>query len=107
MRVLKTQGRAWIYDLSRDASLGDIKNYAREEQLPSLPVNLVFNFGRWPRAWKEVDFAQVFHPAGVPEWQLPQVQLGELLRILKTFFSQRGLKNLSFSSIISYSFSEE
>ncbi|MDP3181485.1 MAG: hypothetical protein Q8M54_01555 [Desulfobaccales bacterium] len=104
VRVLKTQGRAWIYELNRDASLRDIKNYAREEKLPSLPVYLVFNFGRWPSALKEVNFAQVFHPAGVPEWQWQQVQLRELLRILKIFFSQMGLKNLSFCSIIAIVF---
>lgn len=73
VRVLKPQGRAWIYELNRDASLRDITNYAREEKLPPLLVYLVFNFVRWHSALKEVDFAQVFHRAGVPEWQLQQV----------------------------------
>jgi ubiquinone/menaquinone biosynthesis C-methylase UbiE len=63
LRVLKPGGRAWVYELRREASLRDLQTFARETGLPSLFVYLGFQTVKWQHAWPERELALVLEAA--------------------------------------------
>lgn len=70
VRVLKPGGRAWIYEMNREASRRQIGEFARQERFPFFFVYLGFRSLAWNHALGAEDFARVFKAAGVPSWRL-------------------------------------
>lgn len=70
VRVLKPGGRAWIYEMNRDADRGQLRKFAREERLPFLLVYAGFRSLAWNHALRAEEFAMVFQPAGISSWTL-------------------------------------
>ncbi|HZE22298.1 MAG TPA: class I SAM-dependent methyltransferase, partial [Desulfobaccales bacterium] len=58
LRVLKPRGRAWVYELRREASFRDLQSFARETGLPWLFVFLGYQTVRWQHAWGEQELDQ-------------------------------------------------
>jgi ubiquinone/menaquinone biosynthesis C-methylase UbiE len=76
VRVLKPGGRAWIYELRREAAAGALRQFARTEKLPFLPVYLGFKAISWHHSRKEAVFAAILREAAGSHWQLrPNHQL--------------------------------
>jgi len=73
VRVLKPDGRAWIYEMNREASRRQLQAFAREECLPFLLVLLGFRSLAWNHALRAADFATVFEQAGLSSWSLTPV----------------------------------
>jgi ubiquinone/menaquinone biosynthesis C-methylase UbiE len=69
-RVLRPGGRAYIYEMNRQATRGQIREFAREERLPFFFVYLGFHSLAWNHALRAEDFATVFEAAGVSSWRL-------------------------------------
>lgn len=69
-RVLKPGGRAFIYEMNREASFSDLRRFARAWNLPYPLVFLGFKTICWHHALKAADFARVFALAGVRRWHL-------------------------------------
>jgi ubiquinone/menaquinone biosynthesis C-methylase UbiE len=66
LRVLKPGGRAWVYELRRDASIRDLQTFARETGLPPLFVYLGYQTVRWQHAWRKRELDQaLWQAAGV------------------------------------------
>lgn len=74
LRVLKPGGRAWIYELRREAAVGDLRQFARAEGLPFLLVYLGFKAVSWLHSRKEAEFAAILREASGSHWQLRPVQ---------------------------------
>jgi len=70
VRVLRPGGRAWLYEMKREATSRELRDFAREENLPYPLVYLGYLFMRWPHALRAGDFARVFREAGVARWQV-------------------------------------
>lgn len=70
LRVLKPGGRAWLYELNREASSRELGRFAREENLPYPLVYLGFKTLCWHHALRPGDFARVFQDAGAARWRL-------------------------------------
>jgi ubiquinone/menaquinone biosynthesis C-methylase UbiE len=70
VRVLKPGGRAWIYEMNREAARRQLKDFAREEKFPFFFVFLGFNSLSWNHALRAADFAMVFEEAGITAWHL-------------------------------------
>jgi ubiquinone/menaquinone biosynthesis C-methylase UbiE len=62
-RVLTPGGRAWVYELRREASPGDLKAFARETGLPYPFVFLGYNLVRWQHALPEKEFGNLLRQA--------------------------------------------
>ncbi len=69
-RVLKARGRAWIYELNREAALADLRRYARQEKLPFFFVHLGFVAVSRHHALGATDFISLMAEAGISSWQL-------------------------------------
>jgi ubiquinone/menaquinone biosynthesis C-methylase UbiE len=69
-RVLKPGGRAWIYEMNRDADRSQLKEFAREERFPFFFVYLGFLSLAWNHALRAEDFTAVFEKAGISSWRL-------------------------------------
>ncbi len=70
VRILKPGGRAWIYEMNRDADRSQIREFAREERFPFLFVYLGFHSLAWNHALRAEDFATVFQQAGISAWTI-------------------------------------
>lgn len=70
VRILKPGGRAWIYEMNRDADRRQIRQFARQERLPFLFVYLGFHSLAWNHALRAEEFSKVFHQAGITSWTL-------------------------------------
>jgi ubiquinone/menaquinone biosynthesis C-methylase UbiE len=66
-RVLAPGGRAWVYELRREASLRDLRAFARETGLPLLIVYLGYQVVRQHHALPASDFARLLRQAAGPE----------------------------------------
>ncbi|MFA5111860.1 MAG: class I SAM-dependent methyltransferase [Desulfobaccales bacterium] len=62
-RVLAPGGRAWVYELRRDAGVKDLKAFAHETGLPFGFVYLGYHVVRWHHALAEADLARVLKQA--------------------------------------------
>ena len=63
VRVLAPGGRAWVYELRRDAGVGDLQAFARETRLSFGLVYLGYHVVRWHHALSEAHFAHVLRQA--------------------------------------------
>ncbi len=70
LRVLKPRGRAWLYEMNREASIQELRSFAAQENLFYPLVFLVFRILSWHHALRAGDFARVFREAGVTRWRL-------------------------------------
>jgi ubiquinone/menaquinone biosynthesis C-methylase UbiE len=70
VRVLKPGGRAWLYEMNREAASRELRGFARAENLPYPLIYLGYLALRWPHALRARDFERVFREAGVARWQL-------------------------------------
>jgi ubiquinone/menaquinone biosynthesis C-methylase UbiE len=68
-RVLAPGGRAWVYELRREASIQDLRAFARETGLPLLFVYLGYQILRWHHALPAPEFARLLRQAAGPEAQ--------------------------------------
>jgi len=73
LRVLKPQGRAWIYEMNREAGRGEIRGFARELGLPAFLVWGGFKGLSWHHSLREEDFAMTFSHVGVERWEVQPV----------------------------------
>jgi ubiquinone/menaquinone biosynthesis C-methylase UbiE len=69
-RVLKPGGRAWLYEMNREASSQELRRFAAAEKLPFPLVYLGFRSLSWNHALRARDFTWVFQRAGVSRWHL-------------------------------------
>jgi ubiquinone/menaquinone biosynthesis C-methylase UbiE len=65
-RVLAPGGRAWVYELRREASSRDLRAFARETGLPYFFVSLGYNLVRWHHALPEPEFGRLLRQAAGP-----------------------------------------
>jgi ubiquinone/menaquinone biosynthesis C-methylase UbiE len=65
-RVLTPGGRAWVYELRREASFRDLKAFAQETGLPSPFVFLGYQAVRWHHALPERAFTHILRQAAGP-----------------------------------------
>ncbi|MFZ5450527.1 MAG: class I SAM-dependent methyltransferase [Thermodesulfobacteriota bacterium] len=72
-RVLKPGGRAWLYEINREASAGDLRQFAAAEKIPFPLAYFGFRTLCWHHALRAKDFARVFQEAGVRRWHLVPV----------------------------------
>ncbi len=63
LRVLKPSGRAWIYELRREAAAADLRQFARAEELPFLLVYPGFKALSWHHSLREPEFQAVLREA--------------------------------------------
>jgi ubiquinone/menaquinone biosynthesis C-methylase UbiE len=63
LRVLAPAGKAWAYELRREASFRDLKAFARETGLPLTLVYLGYNLVRAHHALPAADFARLLRQA--------------------------------------------
>jgi len=63
LRVLQPGGRAWVYELRREASIRDLQAFARESGLPLPFVHLGYNIVRWHHALPAADYAHLIQQA--------------------------------------------
>jgi ubiquinone/menaquinone biosynthesis C-methylase UbiE len=73
VRVLKPGGRAWIYEMRREAAAEDLRQFARAERLPFPLVYLGFKAVSWHHSLREVAFAAILRQAAGSHWWLDQV----------------------------------
>jgi ubiquinone/menaquinone biosynthesis C-methylase UbiE len=66
-RVLAPGGRAWVYELRRDASPRDLRAFARETGLPFPFVYLGYQTVRWHHALPAPEFARLLRQAASPD----------------------------------------
>lgn len=66
-RVLAPGGRAWVYELRREASIRDLRAFARETGLPFLFVYLGYQTVRWHHALPAPEFAHLLRQAAGPD----------------------------------------
>ena len=66
-RVLAPGGRAWVYELRREASIRDLRAFARETGLPFLFVYLGYQAVRWHHALPAPEFAHLLRQAAGPD----------------------------------------
>lgn len=69
-RVLKPGGRAWLYEMNREASIRELRSFAAQEKLFFPLVVLVFRVLSRRHALRAGDFAHLFREAGVSRWRL-------------------------------------
>jgi ubiquinone/menaquinone biosynthesis C-methylase UbiE len=62
-RILAPGGRAWVYELRREASPRDLKAFARETGLPYCFVSLGYNLVRWQHALPESELSHFLRQA--------------------------------------------
>jgi hypothetical protein len=65
--VLAPGGRAWVYELRRDASIRDLRAFARETGLPFLLVYLGYQTVRRHHALPAPEFAHLLRQAAGPD----------------------------------------
>jgi len=72
-RVLRGGGRAWIWEMNREASVSDVRAFAREEKIPFPLLYLSFRTVSWQHGLRAQDFKAIFQQAGAVKWQLRPV----------------------------------
>ncbi len=70
VRVLKPGGRAWIFELRREAAAIEVRQFARTERLPFLPAYLGFKAVSWHHSLRKAEFAATLHAAAGSDWSL-------------------------------------
>jgi ubiquinone/menaquinone biosynthesis C-methylase UbiE len=70
VRVLKPGGRAWIYELRREAAAEDLRQFARAERLPFPLVYLGFKAVSRHHSLREAAFAATLRQAAGSRWRL-------------------------------------
>lgn len=70
VRVLKKGGRAYIYEMNRQASIQDLRRFAQDEKLPFPLIYLGFKGLSLYHALRAQDFAATFKHAAVTDWHL-------------------------------------
>jgi ubiquinone/menaquinone biosynthesis C-methylase UbiE len=73
LRVLKPDGRAWLYELDRDAWLPEIRAYAQQQRQSLYLTFAGIRVVALHSALRAQDFAQVFRQGEVPYWQVEKV----------------------------------
>jgi ubiquinone/menaquinone biosynthesis C-methylase UbiE len=69
-RVLAPGGRAWVYELRREAAIGDLRAFAREAGLPFFLVHLGYKIVSRHHALPESEFAHLLRQAAGPRGTL-------------------------------------
>lgn len=69
VRVLKPGGRAWIYEMRREAAAGELRQFARAEGLPFPLVYLGFKAVSRHHSLTQAEFAAILRKMG-SHWQL-------------------------------------
>jgi len=72
VRVLKPGGRAWIYELRREAAAEELRQFARAERLPFPLVYLGFKAVSRHHSRRAPEFATILREAAGSHWQLEQ-----------------------------------
>ena len=70
LRVLKPGGRAWLYEVHREATLADLRRFATQEKLFFPLVFLAFKVLSPGHALEAGGFARVCREAGAGQWRL-------------------------------------
>ena len=70
MRVLAPGGRAWVYELRREATIQDLSAFAREMGLPFFPVHLGYKIVSIHHALPESEFFHFLRQAAGPRGTL-------------------------------------
>ncbi len=73
LRVLKPRGRAWIYELNREATRRDLRQFAREERLPYPLVYLGYRLVSWHHALGAAAFRPILGRLPGAGWRLAAV----------------------------------
>ncbi len=73
MRVLKPGGRAWIFELRREAAADELRQFARSEGLPFLPVYLGFKVVSWHHSLRKAKFAALLRKTAGAQVRLDPV----------------------------------
>ncbi|OPX18808.1 MAG: hypothetical protein BZ151_12595 [Desulfobacca sp. 4484_104] len=73
LRVLKPRGRAWLYELDRDAWLGDIRSFARQQGQSFYLTFPAIRLIALHSALRFQDFTRVGRQAGASFWQIEKV----------------------------------
>lgn len=69
-RVVKPGGAIWLYEMNREASLGQLRSLAQEEVLPFFLVAVGFRLLSWNHALRAADFSLSLSQAGITNWEL-------------------------------------
>jgi ubiquinone/menaquinone biosynthesis C-methylase UbiE len=69
-RVLAPGGRVWVYELHREATIGDLRDFARETGLPFFLVHLGYKIVSRHHALPEREFARLLRQAAGPRGTL-------------------------------------
>ncbi len=72
-RLLKPGGRAWIYEMNREATWGQLRALAQEEALPLAFVAAGFKILSWNHALRAGNFTATFQQARISRWELTSV----------------------------------
>ncbi len=69
-RVLKPGGRAWIYEMNREAPTAHLRRFAQEERFPFLLVYAGFKLLSRHHALRREEFQNILGEAGLAAWRL-------------------------------------
>ena len=72
-RVLRPGGRAWIYEMNREAAPAHVKAFAQEARLPYFLIYLGFKLLRGDHALRAADFHAALKEAGLSRGQVRPV----------------------------------
>ncbi len=72
-RIVKPDGKIWIYEMNRETGLEQLRALAQEEALPFFLVAAGFKLLSWNHALRAADFAASFAQAGLSTWDLQTV----------------------------------
>ncbi len=70
VRVLKPGGRAWIFELRREAAADELRQFARAEHLPFLPVYLGFKIVSRHHSLRQTEFAAILRQTAASQARL-------------------------------------
>jgi ubiquinone/menaquinone biosynthesis C-methylase UbiE len=73
LRVLQPGGRAWVYEMNREASRHDLRAFAREEKLPFPLIYLGFKTISWGHGLGAGKFTAILQQAEAAKWNLHPV----------------------------------
>ena len=73
VRILKPGGRAWIFELRREAAADELRQFARAEALPFLMVYPGFKVVSWQHSLRQAEFAAILRAAAGCQWELQPV----------------------------------
>lgn len=73
LRVVRPGGQTWIYEMQREVPGAEIRAFAREANLPFLPVYLGFKAASRHHALPAGEFSRLLQEAAGESWQLRPV----------------------------------